>query len=75
MSLSKKIYMQMNFAAGVYLPEAPPLLGFCLEWCINFVGSESGQKQSNKLPLNIVSNTTQHPPLPPINPTLSIKGQ
>jgi hypothetical protein len=23
----------------VYLPEAPPLLGFCLEWPSNFVGS------------------------------------
>jgi hypothetical protein len=37
--------------AGVYLSEAPPppLLGFCLEWSSNFVGSESGQIQSVKL--------------------------
>jgi hypothetical protein len=27
----------------------PPLLGFCLGRCSNFVGSESGQKQSVKL--------------------------
>ncbi len=38
----------------------PPPLGFCLGWCSNFVGSESGQKQSVKLLQNMVSNTTQH---------------
>ncbi len=27
----------------------PSLLGFCLGWCSNFVGSESGQKQSVRL--------------------------
>ncbi len=37
----------------------PPLLGFCLGWCNNFVGSESGQKQSVKLLQNMVSNTIQ----------------
>jgi hypothetical protein len=43
----------------------PPLLDFCLGWCCNFVGSESGQKQSAKLLQNMLSNTTQHPhPLP-----------
>ncbi len=26
-----------------------PVLGFCLGWCSNFVGSESGQKQSVNL--------------------------
>jgi hypothetical protein len=30
----------MDFAAGVYLYEAPPILGFCLGWSSNFVGSE-----------------------------------
>jgi hypothetical protein len=40
----------------------PPLLGFCLKWCSNFVGSESGQIQSVKLLQNMVSNTTQYPP-------------
>ncbi len=46
----------------------PPLLGLCLEWESNFVGSESGQKQSVKLMQNMVSNTTQqHPPPPPSN--------
>ena len=35
---------------------------FCLGWwCSNFVGSESGQKQSVKLLQNMVYNTTQHP--------------
>jgi hypothetical protein len=35
---------------------------FCSGWCSNFVGSESGQKQSVKLLQNMVYNTTQHPP-------------
>ncbi len=34
---------------------------FCLRWCSNFVGSESGHKKSVKLLQNIVYNTTQHP--------------
>jgi hypothetical protein len=34
----------------------PPLLGFSLGWCSNFVGSESGQIQSVKLLQNMVSN-------------------
>jgi hypothetical protein len=38
---------------------------FCLGWFSNFVGSESGQKQSVKLLPNMVYNTAQHPP-PPI---------
>ncbi len=42
---------------------------FCLGWCSNFVGSESGQKQSVKLLHNMVYNTTQHPPTP--HPTVS----
>ncbi len=37
----------------------------CLGWCCNFVGSESGQKQSVKLLQNMVYNTIQHPPPPP----------
>jgi hypothetical protein len=43
----------------VFIP--PPLLGFCLGWCSNFVGSEPGQKQRVKLLQDMVSNTTQHP--------------
>jgi hypothetical protein len=38
---------------------------FCLEWCSNFVGSQSGQKQSVRLLQNVVYNTTQYPPPPP----------
>ncbi len=40
---------------------------FYLEWLINFVGYEFGQKQSVKRLQNMVYNTTQHPPplLPP----------
>ncbi len=34
-------------------------------WCSNFVGSESGQKQSVKLLQNMIYNTTQHPPPTP----------
>jgi hypothetical protein len=40
----------------------PPLLGFCLGWSSNFVGSESGQIESVKLLLNILQhNSTPHP--------------
>ncbi len=42
----------------------PPLLGFCLRWYSNFVGSESGQQEIVKLIQNMVSNTTQHSPTP-----------
>jgi hypothetical protein len=42
----------------------PSILGFCLGWSSNFVGSESGQKQSVKLLQNMVSNTIQHPGTP-----------
>jgi hypothetical protein len=44
-------------------------LGFCLGWCSNFVGSESGQIQSVKLLQKMVSNTTQtqHPGPEPHN--------
>jgi hypothetical protein len=59
----------MDFAAGIYLSEAPPLLGFCLGWCSNFVVSESGQKQSIKLLQIMVSNTTQYPPPHPLPAT------
>jgi hypothetical protein len=56
----------MGFAAGVCLSEAPPLLGFCLGWSSNFVGSESGQiLQSVELLHNMVCNRPQHPPQPP----------
>ncbi len=56
----------MYFAGGVYLSELRPLplIGFCLGWCSNFLGSESGQKQSVKLLQNMVSNTAQHPLTP-----------
>ena len=37
---------------------------FCLGWCSNFIGSESGQKKSVKLLQNMVYNTTQYPPPP-----------
>jgi hypothetical protein len=59
MSSSKK---NLDFAADVYLSEAPSLLGFCLGWSSNFVGSESGPIQCVKLLQNMVSNRTQHPP-------------
>ncbi len=42
MSSSKKIDLQRDFPAGLYLSE-----------CINFVGSESGQIQSDKLLQNM----------------------
>jgi hypothetical protein len=43
-----------------------PLLGFCLGWCSNFVGSESGHIHNVKLLQNMVSNRTPiHLPPPP----------
>jgi hypothetical protein len=39
---------------------------FCLGWCSNFLGYESGQKQSIKLLQNMVCNTKlNNPPTPP----------
>ncbi len=46
-------------------PLMSSLLVICLGWCNNFVGSESGQKQSVKLLQNMVYTTIQHPPIPP----------
>ncbi len=45
-------------------PLMSSLLVICLGWCSNFVGSESGQKQSVKLLQNMVYSTIQHPPPP-----------
>ncbi len=51
----------------------PPLLGFCLGQSSNFVGSESGHGQSDKLLQNIVYNTTQQStPLHPLPATHSL---
>ncbi len=51
-----------GFCACVIGLRPPPLLGYYLGCYNNFVGSESGQIQSVKLLLNMVSNRTQHPP-------------
>ncbi len=51
-------------------PLMSSLLVICLGWWSNFVGSESGQKQSVKLLQNVVYSTIQHPP-PPQPHTLS----
>jgi hypothetical protein len=45
-------------------PLMSSLLVICLGWCSNYVGSESGQKQSVKLLQNMVYSTIQHPPPP-----------
>jgi hypothetical protein len=50
----------------------PILVGFRLGWSRNFLGSESGKKQSIKLLQNMVSNPTHHPPPPPPSHTLSV---
>ncbi len=49
------------------IPKCRLYWSFCLGSCSNFVGSESGQKQSVKLLQNKVYNTAQHPhhPQPP----------
>jgi hypothetical protein len=48
-SLLLKSKMQKDFAAAVYLFEAPPLLNFVLGSATSFVGSESGHIQSVKV--------------------------
>jgi hypothetical protein len=58
-NLTCKRILQQVFT--VYLSEAPSPQRFLFGWCSNFVGSESGQKQSVKLMQNMVSNRTQHP--------------
>jgi hypothetical protein len=40
---SPKNDLKRDFAADVYLSEAPSPNGFCFGWCSNFGGSESGQ--------------------------------
>jgi hypothetical protein len=67
----KKWTRKGTFAAGVYLSEAPSPPRFLFGWSSNFVGTESGQKQSVILPQNMVSNRTQHSPPTPGH-TLSI---
>ncbi len=62
--------------AGVYLSEAPLLLGFCLGWSSNFVGSESRQIESVKLQQNMVSKQdSTHPPPPPPPPQQKLKNK
>jgi hypothetical protein len=61
-----KIYTCKGTLRQVFICLRPtPLLGFCLGWSGNFVGSESGQFHSVKLLQNMVSNRTQHLPPPP----------
>jgi hypothetical protein len=55
MSLPKKIDLCRDFRQVLICLRPPPLLGVCLGWCRNFVGSESGQKQSVKLLQKMVS--------------------
>ncbi len=52
----QKIYLERDFAAAIYLPEAPPLQGLGA-WSSNFVGSQSGQIRSVKLHQSWVANT------------------
>jgi hypothetical protein len=64
--------MQRDFAAGVYLSEAPSSPRFSFLGCFsNFVGSESGLIQNVKLLQNMVFNRTQRPTPPPSH-TLSV---
>jgi hypothetical protein len=64
MSSSKKLTCKWTLRQMFICLRPPPLLGFCLEWSSNFVGSESGQTQSVKLLHNMVSNRTHHPTTP-----------
>ncbi len=68
----KKIFTWFGTLRQVFICLRPSsLLGYCLRWSSNFVGFEFGQIQSVKLLHNMVSNRTQHPPLPPSH-TLSV---
>jgi hypothetical protein len=62
MSSSKKFELYRDFAAGVYLSEAPSPPRLWLGCSRNFLGSVSPQIQSVKLLQNMVSNATQHRP-------------
>jgi hypothetical protein len=57
----------------IYL-RPPPLLGFCLGWSSNFVGSESGKMQNVELLQDIVSqhSSCSTPPPPPPSHTLYV---
>ncbi len=62
MSSSKKSDLKGDFAAAIYLFEAPSTARFfVLGWSSNFVGSESGQIPSVKLLEYMLSNTTRQP--------------
>jgi hypothetical protein len=58
----KKLTCKGTLREVIMCLRPPPLLGFCLGWSSNFVGSESGQIQSVKLLQNMASSRTQHPP-------------
>jgi hypothetical protein len=60
MSSSKKLTSQGTLRQVFICLRPPPLLGFCLGWSSNFVGSGSGQIQSVKLLQNMISNKTKH---------------
>jgi hypothetical protein len=65
MSSSKKITCKGTLRLVFICLSPPSLLGFCLGWFKNFVGTESGQIQSVKLLQNMVSNRIKDPPPPP----------
>jgi hypothetical protein len=61
----QNVVIKKNFCKGTLRQvficlRPPPLLDCCLGWSSNFVGSESGQIQSVKLLLNMVSNRTPY---------------
>ncbi len=65
MSSSKKNWPVKGLCGMCFISlKASRLLGFCLGWSSNFVGSESGQIPVVKL-LNMVYNRTQYTPSPP----------
>jgi hypothetical protein len=64
LSSSKKLTCKGTLRQVLICLRPPPLLGFCLGWSSNFIGSESGQIHSVKLLQNMVSNRTQSSPHP-----------
>jgi hypothetical protein len=66
---SKKLTCQGTLRNVFICLRPPSLLGFCLGWSSNFVGSESGPIYSVKLLQNMVSNMTQQSTPPHSLPT------
>ncbi len=74
MSLYKKFSWKGTLRQVFICLNPPPVLGFCLGWSSNFVGSQSGQIQSVKIPQNMSPTGFNTPPPPPRGRVQSERG-